>query len=397
MVKFAHFADCHLGGWRQEELQQLNFESFQKAVELAIYERPDFFLIAGDLFDSAYPPIEILKETFAEFKKIKEANIPVFIIAGSHDFSVSGKTFLDVLEKAGFCENIDKCEIKENGRIRLLPTYFKDVALYGYSGKKSGMEIEDLRRVYIEEIHPKVIFTFHSTIDDVVGNLPIESIDKERLPLANYYAMGHIHQRFETALGNSTFAYPGPTFPNNFQELVDLNHGSFSIVEMDGSKIKTKNISLPLKEVVFLEIEIENGLTATEETIAQIDRQNLRDKIFLLKLTGTLKSGKSGDINFIEIGDFVKKKEAYSFLRNISSIKTVETEIEIEFENNDEIEKKVLEEYARTNRENDFDNRLTEIMNSLSIEKNEDEREIIYEKRLIDDLKRVLELEGIFI
>lgn len=93
MVKFAHLADCHLGSWRQQELQDLNFKSFQKAVDMSIQSKVDFILMAGDLFDSAYPPIEILKETFSEFKKIKDAGIPVYLIAGSHDFSASGKLF----------------------------------------------------------------------------------------------------------------------------------------------------------------------------------------------------------------------------------------------------------------------------------------------------------------
>ena len=47
---------------------------------------------------------EILKETFSYFKLLNEAKIKSFIIAGSHDYSVSGRTFLDVLEKAGFCK-----------------------------------------------------------------------------------------------------------------------------------------------------------------------------------------------------------------------------------------------------------------------------------------------------
>lgn len=77
-MKFAHLGDCHLGGWRQPELKELNFKSFQQAVKTCIKEKVDFILIAGDLFDSAYPPIETLKDTFGEFNKIKEAKIPVF-------------------------------------------------------------------------------------------------------------------------------------------------------------------------------------------------------------------------------------------------------------------------------------------------------------------------------
>ena len=93
MTKFAHLADIHLGGWKQKPMQDLNFQAFRAAVNKCIESKLDFILFSGDLFDSAYPPIEILKETFSEFKKIKEANIPVFMIAGSHDFSASVKRF----------------------------------------------------------------------------------------------------------------------------------------------------------------------------------------------------------------------------------------------------------------------------------------------------------------
>ena len=125
MVKFAHLSDCHLGCWRQEELQRLNFESFQKIINKSIEEKVDFILIAGDLFYSAYPPIEILKDTFTEFKKIFDSRIPVYLISGSHDFSASGKTFLDVIEKAGFCKNVENYTIQEDGRIKLNPSFFK--------------------------------------------------------------------------------------------------------------------------------------------------------------------------------------------------------------------------------------------------------------------------------
>src|SRR3989338_10470447 len=129
MVKVAHMSDVHLGGWKQKPMQDLNFQSFQKAVEICMKEKVEFLLIAGDLFDTAYPSIEILKETFAEFKKIKDAGIPCFLISGSHDYSVSVKTFLDVLEKAGFCKNVSIYE-DDGENLLLKPTRFGSVVLY---------------------------------------------------------------------------------------------------------------------------------------------------------------------------------------------------------------------------------------------------------------------------
>lgn len=394
MIKFIHLADCHLGGWRQEQLQKLNFQSFQEVIKFSIQEEANFILISGDLFDSAYPPIEILKETFAEFRKLNEANIPVFIIAGSHDFSASGKTFLDVLEKAGFCKNIEKSEVQEDGRIKLIPHMHNEIAIFGYSGKKSGMEIQDLQKTYTDLINPFSIFMVHTTIKDVVGSIPMESIEKEKLPLANYYAFGHIHKRFETREANATHAYPGPTFPNNFQELADLKYGSFKLVTISDKGVETKTIEIKLKEVAYIEIKIENALTATEKIISELDKKNLNNKIVLLKLKGTLNQGKTGDINFSEIESFVDKKQAYVFLRNISSLKQEESEITLDesVENVEVLEEKIIQEYSEKNPA-DFNKYLPKLVDALSVEKNEDEKAIIFETRLLDELKKILELQ----
>jgi len=394
MVRFAHLADCHLGGWRQEELQKLNFESFKKAVDLIIENKSDFLLISGDLFDSAYPPIEILKETFAEFKKIKESGIPVFIIAGSHDFSASGKTFLDVLEKAGFCKNVEDYEIQEDKRIKLKPILFNNLAIFGYSGKKSGMEIEDLKKVFFDSVYPFTIFMLHTTIQDVVGNIPMEYLDKNKLPLANYYAFGHIHQVFKKEEANSIFIYPGPIFPNNFQELVDLKQGSFELIDIDNGKIKTENIKIKIKEVAYLELHLENGLTATEKIIDEADKLNLKDKIFILKLKGKLTQGKTGDIRFNEIESFIQKKGVYSFLRNTSSLESIESEIVIESENVENIEDEIIKEFSNKN-PSDFNSFLPRIIDIMAVEKNEDEKSTIFESRFLGELKKILSLEGI--
>jgi len=391
-TKFAHLADCHLGGWRQPELQKLNFQSFQVAIQTTIDQNLDFLLISGDLFDSAYPSIEILKDSFAEFKKLHDAKIPVYLIAGSHDFSASGKTFLDVLEKAGFCKNTSKIETSEDGQIKLIPTFHDKIAIYGYPGKKSGMEIEDLKKVKLEsDLHPFTILMVHTTITDAVGTLPVASIEKEALPLANYYAMGHIHKKFEDHVKDSRYVYPGPTFPNNFQELSDLKHGSFQLVEVDGKNIETQNVSISLKQVTPITIQITDALSATQDIISQLDRHNLKDKIVLLKLHGTLTEGKTGDIRFNEIEEFIKKKEAYAYLRNISSIKIQDLELGITkaAENIKEIEKEKADKFLEQN-PSSFNDYHYPLMSILSMEKNEDEISATYEDRLLSEIKTIL-------
>ena len=384
MVKFAHISDVHLGGWKQQPLQELNFNSFQKAFSICIEQTLDFVLISGDLFDSAYPPIEILKETFAEFRKLKEADIPCFIIAGSHDYSVSGKTFLDVLERAGFCKNVTQAEEKEN-EILLNPTICKGAAIYGYPGKKSGLEIQDLRKVQLQDAPGMFkIFMLHTTIDKAKGTLPIDSLETELIPKADYYALGHLHIDFQY----ENFVYPGPTFPNNFKELEDLRCGSFYIINTDSDE-PLKKIELNLKEVEPIEVEVHDAIAATPKILAELGRRDLEDKIVLLRVYGELENGKNSDVKFVQIEEFAKSKGAYFLLKNTHELKTKDVELEVDFTDTENIEEETIEHYSEEN-PSDFNPLIPSLMNSLAIEKQEGEKSDSFKKRLIDSTKKVL-------
>jgi len=384
MTRFAHISDVHLGGWKQQPLQDLNSESFRKAIETCINSKLDFVLIAGDLFDSAYPSIEILKETFTEFRKLKEAKIPCFIIAGSHDFSVSGKTFLDVLERAGFCKNVSDFEETEN-LITLNPTIHEGIAIYGYPGKKSSLEISDLKKIKLNDAPGMFkIFIFHTTIDKAKGTLPIDAIETELLPKADYYALGHLHIDFQY----QNFVYPGPIFPNNFQELEDLNHGSFYIVDTDSVNALQK-IELKIKDVVSLNIEIKNAITATEEIISELDKKDLEDKIILLRIRGELETGKNSDIKFQQIEEFARDKNAYFVLRNTHDLKTKELELEIEIKDSENIEEETIKIYSEQN-PSDFNKLIPQLINSLSIEKQEGETSESFTNRILEESKKIL-------
>ncbi len=400
MVKFAHLADCHLGSWRQPELEKLNFESFVKSIDIILAEQVSFVLMAGDLFDSAYPSIDVLKDTFGQFKRLKESNIPVFLIAGSHDYSASGKTFLDVLEKGGFCKNVLDYE-EVNGNIRLRPTFIEvgseKFSIFGYPGKKSSMEVEDIKRLEVPPQNNFSILMLHTTIEDLAPHPEIPKVRKESLPLANYYALGHIHQRFKTPIGNSQLVYPGPIFPNNFQEVADLQGGSLVIVEANGWDMNASLIKIPSKEVVLIEEELTNALTATENIIERLNRMNLKDKVVLLRLKGSLQQGKTSDIKFDKIEEFIKKKEAYSYLRNISQLKANEENLEIEIVDAEEVEaleKELIKKYSSEN-PHDFNSHLPSLISALSIEKEEDEKTTSFEDRLLEELKQIMDLKEV--
>ncbi|MEM3091307.1 MAG: metallophosphoesterase [Candidatus Pacearchaeota archaeon] len=386
MVKFAHISDVHLGGWKQQPLQELNMQSFRKAIDICISERVEFVLIAGDLFDSAFPPIDILKETFAEFRKLKEARVPCFIIAGSHDYSVSGKTFLDVLEKAGFCINVAKFEEK-NGKIILNPTLYKGVAIYGYPGKTSSLEIGDLRRIDFNK-SPGLfnIFMLHTTIDKAKGDLPTDALETDRIPKADYYACGHLHIDFQY----ENFVYPGPIFPNNFQELEDLENGRFYIVDTDlEPSQKLKKIELKIKDVIKILVKIDNASFATEKIISELEKRDLEDKIVLLRLHGTLESGKISDIKFSQIEEVAKKKKAYFLLRNTHDINSKEIKLDFEIGEKENVEEETIKLYTKQN-DSEFNKYIGSMIKILSNEKQEGETTDSFTKRIFEDSKKVL-------
>jgi len=386
MVRFAHISDVHLGGWKQQPLQDLNLASFRMTVDICIEKKVDFMLISGDLFDSAYPSIEVLKDTFFEFKRIKEAKLPCFIIAGSHDYSISGKTFLDVLEKAGFCKNVTDIE-ETPDKIILNPVIFGGIAIYGYPGKKSGLEIGELRRIKLNDAPGLFkIFMLHTTIDKAKGTLPIDALEVELLPPADYYALGHLHIDFQY----QNFVYPGPIFPNNFQELEDLQYGSFYIVDTD-AETSLQKIDLKIKDTVLIDVEVKSGVGATEQIISEIEKKDVEDKIILLRVRGELETGNNSDIKFSQIEEAASRKKAYFLLKNTHELKTKEVEMEIEVRNIDNVEEESIKLYSEQNPSSfNFNSLIPQLIHSLSIDKQEGEKIESFTNRLLEESKKIL-------
>ena len=91
MLRLVHTADVHLGarhsdlGEQAAAQRERQFAAFRRSVDLALEERVDLFLIAGDLFDSNTQPRRSVDRVAAELRRLVRASIRTVIIPGTHD------------------------------------------------------------------------------------------------------------------------------------------------------------------------------------------------------------------------------------------------------------------------------------------------------------------------
>jgi DNA repair exonuclease SbcCD nuclease subunit len=387
-MKFAHMADCHLGSWKHPELQKLNAESFNYAIERCIEEKVKFVLIVGDLFDSAIPPIDVLKEATSKLKELKDAGIKCYLVPGSHDFSISGKSMIHVLEKAGLCQDVTK------------PIETEDYYIAGLGGEKRGLEIKKVSSIKPKKSNKTKILLLHTTLKEM--NLPIESISIKDLPNGfDYYALGHIHQKKIFDKDDAKVIYPGAIFPCNFTEL-EKDCGSFCIVSLEDKRAEIKEIPIKLKEVKNYKINAddETPVSLKEKILEKVD--NVKGKITTLRISGTLSSGKPSEINFTEIEQELKERGACCVLKNTSKIVTKEfgladkdlKNLEVDLMDISKIEKQIVEEMIKKEIVNEREkSRILELMKYLDTEKAEGETNEVFSSRLSKEIIKKLNLD----
>ncbi len=93
MVRIFHTSDTHLGhaqyprlapsglNQREEDI----YAAWHHIIDLAVAEKPDLFIHAGDLFDGVRPGNRALGHAMEGFLKLSRAGIPTVAIAGNHE------------------------------------------------------------------------------------------------------------------------------------------------------------------------------------------------------------------------------------------------------------------------------------------------------------------------
>ncbi|MFH1133347.1 MAG: DNA repair exonuclease [Nanoarchaeota archaeon] len=400
-MKFAHLADCHLGGWRDPKLRLANLEAFCRAVDECVEAQVDFVIIAGDLFNTSLPALDILKSAVTKLRLLADKGIPVYCVPGSHDFSPSGKSMLEILEEAGLLINVVKGDVVE-GKLRLRFTVDKKTGakLTGMLGRRGSLEkgyFESMDTQSLEQEQGFKIFVFHSAVEE----LKPQGLDKlSAMPLSllpkgfSYYAGGHVHAPSQTTLeGYGLIAFPGPLFPNSFSELEELERGQFLINE--DSNVKARQIQLYNVTILNADAEHKAPEQVTADLMAQTEGKEFAQCIVLIRVRGVLGQGKPSDIAFTEIFAELYRKSAFVVLKNTASLSSKEFEdVRVQESTVAELEDRLVREH-----EGQMQGKVSilvkELMQVLDLEKAEDERRKDFEQRLVKAASPVLEAKGI--
>ena len=387
-MKFAHMADVHIGSWRDPKLKDMSTDAFIKSIDICISERVDFVLIAGDLFNNALPGIDGLKSVVREFQKLRQSNISLYVIPGSHDYSPSGKTMIDVLEEAELLVNVFKGSVVD-GKLRLRFTADKKtgVKITGILGRRGTLDrlyYEALDIESLEKESGKKIFMFHTSITEMKpGSKSImDSTDVSYMPKNfEYYAGGHVHVINQYSFkDHKNVVYPGPLFPANFEELEELGNGGFFIYD-DSKKDKISRYEINLKPVLKIHIDCEHkSPEEIDQAISdKVKGKELLNTIVIIRVEGKLKTGKVSDIHFRELFDKIYSQGAFFVMRNTVKVVSAEfEEIKTDQKNPEEVEDSIIKEHLGqikiSGMDPDKELRMTrELMHFLSSEKHEGE------------------------
>jgi len=424
-VKFAHLSDVHLGAWRNEKLNELGYKAFEETVNSIINEEVDFVVISGDLYDVSNPKVEVIDVATRELKKLKDHEISVYGICGSHDFSPSNKSMIRPLITAGLFIDVSKGELMENGK-KLKLNFYQDqktqIKITGLRARKRSLEIEDYQILDIESLEsekgPK-IFILHTMLSELKPKeyKDMKSAPKSLLPQNfDYYAGGHLHKTLPDKLRVKEFfydinrknniVYSGCIFPTDFREFETIKSGGFCIIsgENDGNRLTLKVKYVPIKV-----IDVENvSLNCTNKSASdvqnllkqEISKKNLNEKIVTVRIYGSLSSGKTYEIKSNEIIQNLKDMGAFEVLVNKNALTTVEYQsISVSAgKSKEEIEATLIKEHASKVRISDFpsakmENKIYQLLSTLGIERQVGTKVMNYNESLKQSFLGIFEIQ----
>lgn len=221
--RFIHAADLHLDSpFRgmshlpdaiRHRVRESTFLAFQNIVSLAIREKVDFLLIAGDVFDLADRSLRAQIRFRSMLEPLAERRIPVYVIHGNHDPLDGQRASLSWPENVTFFK--EEVEVLPVLRVEksVTGTTISEKLLahmHGYSYPTAKV-FDNLVPHYKRRLDaPYAIGLLHTNVDGDANHDNYAPSSKRELIASglDYWALGHVHTR-QTIHENPYIVYPG--------------------------------------------------------------------------------------------------------------------------------------------------------------------------------------------
>ena len=216
-MRFLHTADVHLDSSLssrsaavRERLRDASRLAFQRLADLALEERVDVVLIAGDLFDDERLSFQTERFILEQLARLQSALISVVYATGNHDPGREG------LRSSDLCwpSNVTIARDREVKRVIVEGSDGERLGVVSLVGHATSSERDDLSVLFPPpEGHLPEVAVLHTQVVDSPGSLKHgeyapSRLDRLRDSGHDYWALGHVHKR-STLSEHPAIHYPG--------------------------------------------------------------------------------------------------------------------------------------------------------------------------------------------
>ncbi|MFP4370866.1 MAG: exonuclease SbcCD subunit D [Halanaerobium sp.] len=269
-IKFIHSADIHLGkelsfeNSKDDQLQQILKNAtniaFKNLVKLAVNEKVDFIIVAGDLYDREARSIKSSRFFLEQCRYLNEKGIEVYLISGNHDPAGVENEVFELPQNVHYFSS-EKVEVKKH-----------------YKNRNLAARI--LGQSYRHKFESRTMYNFYTVPDRSVFNLallhtglnknnkhyvPVNKSDLLSKEDIHYWALGHLHQ-YQQLNNQPAVCFAGTIQGHNINEEGDKGA---VLVEVDAN-LNTAKKFIPLAPVIFKQLEINLENEEELENISQL-------------------------------------------------------------------------------------------------------------------------------